>query len=103
MADVYRGCTILFYDLLCYIKQCGILDVNSEIHLFSLHYVYIPRINEAVYAFAGGWNYHSLSSQNNQSPVHLCISGLAQLQGVVVTVADELHPNEHLRMFCLIL
>ena len=92
--DVYRGCTILFKELFCYMEDCGILDVNSEIHLFCLHYVCIPWINEALYAFTEGWNYHPLSSQHNQSPVQLWISGLAQLhvQGVD---ADELHPNEH--------
>lgn len=96
--DVYRGCTILFYDLFSYMEECGILYVNSDIHLFCLHYVFIPRINEALSAFTEGWNHHPLSSQKNQSPIQLWMSGLAQLQGVDVTVADELHPNEHVRI-----
>lgn len=35
--DVYNGCTVLFYQLFNYMEYVGILDTESEVHLFSLY------------------------------------------------------------------
>lgn len=75
--DVYCGCTILFYDLF-YMEEWDLV-CQHDIHLFCLHYVFIPQINEALSAFTEGWNHHPLSSQKNQSPIQLWMSGFTQL------------------------
>ena len=54
------------------------LNVENEIHIFFLHYIYIPRINRAVSQFLDGWNHHPLSSMRNLSPVQLWIAGLSR-------------------------
>lgn len=49
--DVFVGCTILFYKLLYYnYEEIGILhsDDAYEIHLFSLHYIFLKHINHRV-------------------------------------------------------
>ena len=38
--DVFSGCTMLYYQLFSYLEDNNILDVDNEIHLFCLHYVY---------------------------------------------------------------
>ena len=43
--DMFSGCTHVFYYLFLDMEQCGILDPSNEVHLFALHYVYVPRIN----------------------------------------------------------
>ena len=49
--DVYNGCTVLYYQLFNYMEDIGILDTESDVHLFCLHYVYLPRINQSLQQF----------------------------------------------------
>ena len=44
--DVFSGCLHVFYHLFYDMEECGMLDASNELHLFALHYVYIPRINQ---------------------------------------------------------
>lgn len=39
--DLFQGCTGMFYHLFYHMESTGSLDVNSDIHMFSLHYVCI--------------------------------------------------------------
>ena len=55
-----------------------ILNVDNDIHMFCLHYVYLPRINHAIKQFLEAWNQHPLSSSNNLSPIQLWIAGLSR-------------------------
>ena len=52
-----------------------ILNVENDIHLFCLHYIFLPRINHAIKQFMDAWNLHPLSSCNNLSPIQLWIAG----------------------------
>ena len=56
-----------------------ILNVDNNIHMFCLHYIFLPRINHAVNQFLEAWNHHPLSSMRNLSPIQLWISGLSQI------------------------
>ena len=59
-------------------EDIGVLNIDNEIPIFSLHYIHIPRINRAVSQFLDGWNHHPLSSMGNLSPVQLWIAGLSR-------------------------
>ena len=54
-----------FYHLFYHLEDCGVLDVNNELHMFSLHYVFVPRLNKQLADFVEGWLSHGLSSANN--------------------------------------
>ena len=69
--DVFRGCTHLFY-----MEDELILNVENEIHMFCLHYVFLPRLNQALSHFVDAWNNHGLSTMRHLSPIQLWISGL---------------------------
>ena len=75
--DVFQSCVIVFYRLFYQMEDTMILNVDNEIHMFCLHYIYLQRINHALNQFLEGWNYHPLSSVNNLSPIQLWISGLS--------------------------
>lgn len=81
--DVYSSCTILFYELFTYMEEELLLNIDNELHLFSLHYVYLTRINNALHQFKVAWNNHSLSTERNMSPIQLWISGLSRASSVV--------------------
>ena len=76
--DLFQGCVITFYNVFYRMEDLMILNVNSEVHMFCLHYVYITRLNYLLNQFLHSWNQHPLSTCNNLSPVQLWIIGLGQ-------------------------
>ena len=76
--DVFQSCSQLFYHLFYYMENEGILNIENEVHMFCLHYVFLPRINHSLSLFIDAWNHHGLSSMHNFSPIQLWISGLVQ-------------------------
>ena len=58
--DVYAGVLCHFANIFSGMEDMGLLDPLNEVHLFSLHFVYTPRINRALQHFTGQWNNHRL-------------------------------------------
>ena len=79
--DVFQGCTILYYNLFHYMENEALLDPDNSVHLFCLHYVYLPRINASITAFVEAWNRHPMQSERGLSPWQLWISGMAEFYG----------------------
>lgn len=75
--DVFSNCTILFYNLFHFMESNDLLNVDDELHMFCLHYVFIRRINQALQRFKDAWNYHPLSTERNLSPMQLWVRGIA--------------------------
>ena len=74
--DVFNACIVLYYSLFYHMEEINILDVDFDIHLFCLHYVYLPRINSSLNLFREAWNNHPLSSSSHLSPSQLWMSGV---------------------------
>lgn len=72
--DMFSGCIHVFYYLFLDMEQCGILDPD-EVHLFALHFVYLPRINRNLRIFTGGHSRAPISSERGKSPVQLWVQG----------------------------
>ena len=77
--DVYTGCTYVFYQLFYHMEESGILDSANEIHIFALHFVYLPRINRRLSVFTSGHNNGPICTERNLTPVQLWLNGLMQL------------------------
>ena len=54
--DLFSGCTPLYYRLLYFMEDCGLLDPSNETHVTAFHYVYKPRINTSLGLFINGHN-----------------------------------------------
>ena len=54
----------------------GILDSLCDLHLFCLHYIYLPRVRRGVREFRSQWNNHGLSTQGSQTPLQLWHRGV---------------------------
>ncbi len=78
--DLHRCVTVLFYRLFYHLEQLDLLDPVSEIHLYALHYVFLPRINSALNHFQSGWNHHPIRTERNRSPHQLFAVGALSLQ-----------------------
>lgn len=75
--DLFHGCIYLFYYIFWYLEDNEWLDLSDELHLFCLHYIFIPRINQKLRLFANGYDNHPLRSESNMTPVQLWIYGLS--------------------------
>ena len=73
--DVFSGCTALYYQLFYHLEDSGVLDNENDVHLFCLHYVFLPRINHSLQQFLETWNHHPLGTQRNLSPFQLWMTG----------------------------
>lgn len=79
--DVFQGCTALYYQLFTHLENVGLLDPCNEIHLFALHFVYLPRIQRSLDHFRNAYIHHPTSSCHNFTPVQLFYSGLVVFKG----------------------
>lgn len=75
--DVFSGCLHVFYHLIYEMEASGMLDPSNEIHLYVLHYVYLPIINNDLQVFAQGHNRAPISTEHGKCPMQLWISGAA--------------------------
>lgn len=78
--DLFDTIIQLYYRLFYYMEKCEILDPLNQLHLFSLHYCFIPKINEALVKFQEGWNMHPMSGCHGKSPTQMYITGLNTLK-----------------------
>ena len=72
--DVFSACLVLYYCLFNHMEIIGILDIISDLHIFCLHYIYLPRINSNLNQFQAAWNNHPLVSVKPQSIMDCRIS-----------------------------
>ena len=87
--DLFIGCTFVFYNLFHYMESCGILEPSNELHLFALHYVFLPRINRNLQMFQEAYNRAPLSTERGCSPTQLWIHGMPSVANSQERVALE--------------
>lgn len=75
-AELNRVVSRHYINIFSFMEEQGLLDSLNELHLFCLHYVYLPRIEQAVVEFISQWNNHGLSTQGGQTPLQLWHGGL---------------------------
>ena len=72
-------------------EQNNLLDHLNEIHLWALHYIFIPRINKALHEFVSSWNNHPLRTAGHKSPLQLFTAGALLLQSSNLSTLDFFH------------
>lgn len=86
--DMHRSVTVLYYRLFYFLEHNGLLDPLNEKHLFTLHYVFLPRINRALTVFHEGWNSHGIRTEHHQSPQQLFTAGVLRLRSSGLAAVD---------------
>ena len=77
-----------FYQL----EAEGVLDINNDLDIFCLHFVYLPKINKILEEFVAAHNSHRISTENNRTAEQLfwCnITAGDHFEGVL-----PVHPNQ---------
>lgn len=61
-------------------EKLGVLDQTDELHLFALHFVFIPRINNLLSRWTESYNRHPLGTEHNSKPRQLWIESTLHMQ-----------------------
>ena len=68
---------IAFYkDIFNFLEVSCLLDSNSELDLFALQLIFLPRINASLEQFIKQWNFHGIRTAGYQSPMALWHAGI---------------------------
>ena len=89
--DTFRCVCHLYYSLF-YEMEAFLLCPVSEVDLFCLHYVFLPRLNSQTVRFIEGWNNHPLRTVQGLSPVQLWTRGMCLVES---SVAVQLSLDEY--------
>ena len=67
---------VTYYCNIYYLEQCQALNILAESHLFALHYVFLPCIDQTLTELSQSWNNHPMRTEGNRSPRQLWHSGM---------------------------
>ena len=81
----------IYYHLFYHLEECGTIDPANHLHLYGLHYTYVPRINQHLDTWREGYKRHRIRTAGNRSPMELYILGLLQMRGSDSIVAREMY------------
>ena len=104
--DLFDVVTGSYYRLFYHLERCGILDPLNLIHLFSLHFIYLPCINRSLEQFIKGWNNHPIRTCKGMSPLQMYTKGTTILRCNELEAEDSLsavlssYGNEDLQLYC---
>ena len=76
--DIYAGVLTFYSCIFEAMEDDGILDVLNDVHLYSLHHVFIPRINKSLQEFVFQMNNRPVSSEKNKSPLQMWQEGMLE-------------------------
>ncbi|XP_067085574.1 uncharacterized protein [Osmerus mordax] len=76
--DVWTAVTHVYYDVLHSLEDEGLLDLADSLHLFCVHFVFVPRLQQDLEHFAKGWDDHSLRTERGRTPNQLWHLGLME-------------------------
>lgn len=79
--DVFDGVLYIYYHLFYHLEDSLIIDLTNEMHLFALHFVYVPRINNYPDVWKAGYVHHHIRTAGNRTPMQLYILDLLRMRG----------------------
>ena len=68
-----RGKVIQYYMTLLASYEREDFDINSLTHIFTLQYMFMPRIQGDLKNFKAYWNNHPLETESNRTPHQLIL------------------------------
>ena len=73
-------------------EEAGILSRVNDIHLFVLHFVFLPRINRGLGRLTSAWNNHPIRTERNWSPLQIWTIGMVDIWNNRITgILDVTH------------
>ena len=69
--DVKKEVTSYYVAVFTHLEEDRGVDFLLESHIFCIHYLFLPRINEELKLFQSRWNHHKIRTEQNKSPLQL--------------------------------
>ncbi|XP_028418230.1 uncharacterized protein LOC114543463 [Dendronephthya gigantea] len=88
--EVFDGVLYIYYHLFFHLEDSLVIDVSNDMHLFALHFVYVPRINSHLHIWREGYIRHHIRTAGNRTPMQLYVLGLLRMQGNGLSEMDYL-------------
>ena len=97
--DVYGKVLDKYYRLFSFMETEGILNIENTCNLFSLHYVFLPRIARDIESFRCSHNEHGIRTEGHQTPNQLWMGNIINQVNVHSTairnvVFDEMEDSD---------
>jgi hypothetical protein len=73
---VFYGVLGFYKNVLLYLEDQSLLNVEDALHLSVLHFVFLPRLNRHLREFMLAWNNHPLSTEAGYSPSQIFLMSL---------------------------
>ena len=96
--EVNRVIVSRFRNIFLFLEHSNVFNCTNDIHLYCLHAVYLPLINQALAEFLQQWNDHPVTTECNYSPRQMWVQGMLQLRHSNLTavrnvVDEEINPE----------
>ena len=78
--DVFCNVCHIFYYTFQALEQTGLIQRDNRVHMYVLHYVFLPRINKAIESFGLAWNHHPMRTERNWSPLKMWANGMLDIR-----------------------
>ena len=78
--DVFCAVCHIFYYTFQSMEECGALQRTNKLHMYVLHFIYLPRINNALNSFASAWNQHPIRTEHNWTPLQIWTNGMLDMR-----------------------
>ena len=90
----------IFYYTFQSMEEAGILERSNGLHLFALHFTFLPRINRALQSFVEAWNLHPVRTERNWTPEQISMNGMIDFRNrQLPAVADVVEGVESIDDF----
>ncbi|XP_071855034.1 uncharacterized protein [Apostichopus japonicus] len=97
--DVFKQVIQFFYHKFYEMEDNGHLDVENDIHIYALHFVYLDLINEKLGKFQKAWNSHELRTAHSKTPEQMWLAGMLNNYGSNKTFSNEIfHETRSIEM-----
>ena len=81
---LWRGvfCAVchIFYYTFQSMEECGTLQRANKLHMYVLHFSYLPRTKNALKSFASVWNQHPIRTEHNWTPLQIWTNGILDMR-----------------------
>ena len=74
--DIFKDVLCAFYEFFTRMEDEGVLDPSDEVHLYVLHYAFLPCLEYHCDKEQEAWNKHPLSTEHNKTPEMLYMEGI---------------------------
>ena len=71
-----KSLLLYFTNIFYFLESVDKLNPTNELHIYALHFVFLPRINRSIKEFVSQWNNHPVSTQHSQSPLQMWVEGI---------------------------